>query len=107
MIEKRVAKITKTFLGYEDHGIFTFALTLDYGGSGQGAGHIVLGDEHTDRFIKGVLSACGVDSWEQIPGRTLYAYADHGKVYALEPLPTEPGERFALDDTFTQWKSAA
>ena len=37
------------------------------------------------------------------PGRTIYVYSDWGKVYALEPLPTERGERFALDETFDGW----
>lgn len=102
-IEKRVAKIKSTMLGFEDHGIFTYMLQLDYGGSSQGAGGYVLGGDYTDRLLKGILSACGVSSWEKLPGRTVYAYADFGKVYALEPLPTENGKRFAIDETFEGW----
>jgi len=36
-IEIKNAKITHTFLGFEDHDCFTFILELDYGGSVQGA----------------------------------------------------------------------
>lgn len=45
--ELRNAKIRHTMLGIEDHGIFTFVLDLDYGGSGQGAGMYCL-DHHED-----------------------------------------------------------
>lgn len=93
-IEKRVAKIESTHLGYEDHGILTFFLYLTYGGSSQGAGGYVLGEPYTTGYIKGILKACGVSSWEKLPGRTIYAYADFGKVYAIENLETEPGEKF-------------
>lgn len=38
MIEIRNARIVRTFLGIEDHGIFTAVLTLNYGDSQQGFG---------------------------------------------------------------------
>ena len=38
MEEIKNAIITGTYLGIEDHGILTFWLYLDYGGSGQGFG---------------------------------------------------------------------
>lgn len=104
-IQKRVAKIRSTFLGYESHGIFTFSLTLDYGnGSMQDAGgYILTAEGEANHFISGVLGACSVRSWEEIPGRTVFAYSDHSKVHALEPLPTEGGVRFAFDKTFSDW----
>ncbi len=37
-MEIKNAKIEKTTLGFEDHGIMTLFIYLDYGGSGQGFG---------------------------------------------------------------------
>jgi len=76
----RNAKITSTFLGFEDHGIFTYILYLDYGGSGQGAGLIALGGEFTDNHIRGILKTLEVESWEDLPGRHIRAEASSGCV---------------------------
>ena len=109
---KIVAKITGTFLGIEDHGIFTWYLELDYGHSSQAAGTHML--SYTDRekgfmgslkgieSLKKVLSACGVDSWEKLKGRTIYALKndddEYGLVQGLAPLPTERGKEFIFKD---------
>lgn len=108
--ELKIAKIKSTFLGIEDHGIFSFSLSLDYGGSAQGYGTICLGSEaHPDvdgltfRFINRILTACGVDSWEKLPGRTVYAVREpgwSGMVRGLAPLPTERGEGFVFEPDF-------
>lgn len=109
VVEKKIAKVTGTFLGWEDHGMFTCSLTLDYGHSGQGAGFYQLStyDPATDRqvgtaegleFVIRLLRACGVSSWERLVGRTVFAHATSGKVLGIEPLPTEPGEAFFFDD---------
>jgi hypothetical protein len=111
---EQIAKIRSTHLGYEDHGIFTAYLDLDYGGSGQSAGGYAL-DEYVDDlkgrygtsggmdFIIGVLKACGVSTWEKVAGRTLIALREedyHGKVIGLKPLPTEGGETFIFSAAF-------
>lgn len=113
---EKVAKIKTTMLGYEDHGILTVWLDLDYGDSGQGAGGYGLDEYDKERkervghkaageFIAGVLRACGVQSWEKVAGRTVYALCDTdgwgGKVVGLRPLPTEPGKEFLFADAFT------
>lgn len=110
-MESRIAKITDTFLGREDHGIFTTMLSLDYGGSSQGAGGYAL-DEYTKPverrvgtaqgldFIIRTMDACGVDSWERIKGRTVIAIIDDGMVRGIKPLPTEPGTPFMFADAF-------
>ncbi len=111
---ERIAKIKSTFLGYEDHGIFTGILDLDYGGSGQGAGLLCLDYRDSDskkhlestpggvhRWITGCMRACGVDSWEKIAGRTVIAICEgewNGKVIGLKPLPTERGEVFMFSE---------
>lgn len=79
-----LGRIERTMLGYEDHGIFTFMLSLDYGGSAQGAGGYGL-DEYDkpteDRIgtaygldlIIRILRVVGVDEWEQVKGKHIHA----------------------------------
>lgn len=97
----RIAKVKDTFLGYEDHGILTIMLSVDYGGSAQGVGLYDLGSDSRDakpgewdRWIKGVLSACGVSQWEKIKGRTIMVLIEGGLPQAIGPLPTEYGKPF-------------
>lgn len=98
--EWRFARITRTMLGFEDHGFLTYFLYLDYGGSMQGAGGLTLGTRdrdsngHLDRHIKGILSVCGVSEWENLTGRQILALANHGKVFALRSLPTDGNRTF-------------
>jgi hypothetical protein len=106
-MEERIAKIVKTRLGYEDHGILTAWLDLDYGGAGQGAGGSALDGPYEDgkrqpnaecgRFIAGVIGACGVANWEDVKGRTVIALCDD-LVRGIKPLPTEPGTPFMFEE---------
>lgn len=82
------ARISQTFLGREDHGIFTIMLTLDGGGWGQGAGGMALdepvhgsdgkflGRFPTDligKHVVGILDTLGVDQWEKVLGKHVRA----------------------------------
>lgn len=69
MTEVINAKIESTMLGFEDHGLFTFWLRLDYGGGGQGFGGYVLGKSYTTDIITGILKTVGVDNWEDLKGQ--------------------------------------
>lgn len=118
---ERIARIERTFLGFEDHGIFTGILSLDYGGSAQAAGLLCL--DYNDRelgervestpgavhrWVIGVLRACGVDSWEKVKGRTVIAICEegwNGKVLGLKPLPTEGGAEFLFSEVSNQESS--
>jgi hypothetical protein len=94
-METKNAVIKSTFLGVEDHGIFTFFLNLDYGSSGQGAGGYTLDDkpkkvEHRREgtaegmsLIMEILKTVGVDKWESLPGKHIRAIADHEHVEAI------------------------
>lgn len=95
MTTREIAKIKKTFLGYEDHGVLTAFLHVDYGGAQQAIGGYQLDCPSGAVWIARVLKACGVASWEQLPGRTIYVRRDtNGRVLGIGPLPTEPGEVF-------------
>lgn len=99
-LTERLARIESTFLGTEDHGIFTALITLDYGGAGQGAGMLDL--RHSDaafRFVAGVCRVLGVDSWEKVVGRQVFALIDgdgSGMVRGLKGLPFESDATFVF-----------
>lgn len=87
-IETKNARITSTFLGVEDHGIPTFTLFLDYGGTSQGAGDYSLGGGDprvwgSCELLFRIMEVVGVDSWEALKGQHIRAKADRGKVYAI------------------------
>lgn len=113
---EQIAKIRRVKLGWEDHGIFTCSLDLDYGGSGQGAGGYGLDEprkgedgEHLGRFgtaygmewIIRLMRACNAEDWRDVEGTTVIALRDegyHGRVRGIKPLPTEQGEPFIFDE---------
>ena len=79
------AFIERTTLGFEDHGVFTGVLHLDYGSSRQGAGMMILDSRESDEdstrrgtafgldWIIRVIQVVGVDAWEELRGKQIYA----------------------------------
>ena len=123
--EAQIAKVESTMLGVEDHGLLTAVLMFDLGTSAQGtpgyaldgmvkrtrfAGkyddgsgeHGRVGSAYGMEFVRRLLMACGVDRWEQLPGRTVFVLRDAGDPYGyikgIRPLPTERGKEFIFDD---------
>lgn len=94
-MQEEMAKITSTMLGWEDHGIFTCFIMVDYdSGGSQGIGGRILDKARTDEngevirwpeteeyiptregtvhgleFIMGIMQAVGVSRWEDLPGK--------------------------------------
>jgi hypothetical protein len=115
---EQIAKIRSVKLGWEDHGIFTCMVDLDYGGSGQGAGGYCLDEpRHADgefigrfgtafgmQWIIRLMRAVGVEDFSQIKGKTVIALRDerddgyNAKVVGLKPLPFEKGEEFLFEE---------
>lgn len=95
-----LATIGFTRLGREDHGIFTFMIDLDYGGSGQGAGNYSLNDHEI--FGKAVQSTIDFFGgfWEQIQGHRVYALKEdyNGTV---KGFVSEDQKRWML---FSDWR---
>lgn len=101
--EIKNAVIESTMLGWEDHGILTCYINLDYGGSGQAFGGYALDqpvfgkeESRTSRQFKGrygtaygmqfvaeVMKALGVDSWEKLKGLHCRVEAEHIKVHRI------------------------
>jgi hypothetical protein len=83
------AKIVRTMLGIEDHGIMSFFVFIERPGAGCGFGGYSLDGpgelRHDDRRGHGrsyqaiyhILKTVGVDSWEKLPG-TLIRIEDNG-----------------------------
>lgn len=69
MSEIHNALITGTMLGYEDHGIFTSFVYLEWDGGGIGVGGYVLGGKSGIEFIQEIMKVVGVDSWEKLKGK--------------------------------------
>jgi len=96
-MEIKNAIIKSTMLGIEDHGIMTFMLHLDYGGSSQGAGGYALdapikvGDTFLRRvgtaggmsLIMAILKIVGVENWEELKGHHIRVKTDDFKIYAI------------------------
>lgn len=77
-MEIKNARIDGTFLGMEDHGIFTCWLYLDYGSSSQGFGGYFL--ESKPDMIQKILAVVGVDSWEKLSGKYIRVEYDYQKI---------------------------
>ena len=82
------AKIAKTMLGIEDHGIMSFFVFCDWDGSGGGFGGYALdsfdgrdkprkGHGLSYQAIRQIIETVGVTSWEKLPG-TLVRIEDNG-----------------------------
>jgi hypothetical protein len=78
------AVITKTMLGFEDHGIMTFWLHLSWSGSGQGCGgYCIDGTKKGIGVIMEILKVVGVDKWEDLKGNHIRARQSLEKVHAI------------------------
>lgn len=95
------AKIEKTMLGIEDHGVMTCMLYLDYNGSGQGFGGWCLDSPVKDdegklikregtrkglNFIMQILKVLEVENWEDLPGTYCRIEGTDNKVYRIGHL---------------------
>lgn len=92
-IETKNAVIESVKLEKGDRGFLTCWLTLDYGGTGQGFGGLVLHlpksfSHHTlcgpaGHFLFRCMEIAGVDDWARMPGRTIRVKASHIGVAAI------------------------
>ena len=101
--EIRNAKIARTTLGYEDHGILTCFLHLEWEGGGQGFGGYGLdawvgersekgrrwGTAYGMEFVAQILKVVGVDAWEKLPGKFVRMEHDWGKIYRIGHITDE------------------
>jgi hypothetical protein len=122
---RTIAKARSASICREDHGILTVFIDFDYGGAGQGIPGFALdgwdeerkrrvGDSRSIEFIAALMEAFGVETFEDIPGRTVYVLHNKGEsglgggyIVGIEPLPTERGERVIFADVWARDEVAA
>lgn len=85
MTEAVNAKITKTMLGYEDHGILTCFLVLDFGGISQSFGGYELAYYGLD-MIEKIMKVVGVSEWENLQGKYIRVIRLGGKIISIGNL---------------------
>jgi hypothetical protein len=88
------AKISGTTLGFEDHGIFTCMIHLDYDGAGQSFGGYCfdiydeklmrrIGNRYGVEFMMELLNTVGVLTWEELKGSYVRVRQQIDKVHAI------------------------
>jgi len=82
------AKVRDTFIGIEDHGIFTAFIQLDLSdGTTQAFGTYDLRTHDAAfKFVAGCLRICESESWEKLKGSTLRARRDDERLTAIGKL---------------------
>jgi hypothetical protein len=83
--ETRNARIRRTTLGYEDHGILTCYLHMEWSGGGQGFGGYAMkgGNGYGANFIDRILKTVGVEAWEDLPGKHIRIDHEHTKIHRI------------------------
>jgi hypothetical protein len=119
-MKKKLARIENTFLGKEDHGVFTSVLLVAYEdtGSSQGVGMYALDEPlmDGDKFIRRIGTRAGMQfimnilaifdcSWEQLKGKGIYVLFDDEdltKPIGVENLAfaAQPKKQFLFSDVF-------
>jgi len=118
-MNEQLARIDEVFFGYEDHGILTMMIGLDYDGSThQGFGGYCLDsfDKEEDRrigtaagmdYVIQVMKCVGANNIGEIKGKMVYAIKDtpgfFGKVIGLKQIPQDGKGKFLIKDWQEKW----
>lgn len=102
MIERTIknAVIESARITTEEHGCLTMWLSLDYGGAGQGFGGYALylpksfkhhggQGNFAGHFIYRCLEVAGVESFADLPGKTIRVDSQHSKVHRIGHIVKE------------------
>lgn len=120
--DTETARVEYFKLGYEDHGILTFWVGLNYKGSGQGFGGYALdsydkksekrcGSIFGSEVILRLLRCFNVDDIGEIKGKPILVLYPKGsqkydrKIIGLAPLPCDEGEPFLIDEAVAYCKT--
>lgn len=84
------AKIDSTWLGYEDHGILSAMIIVDYGDGGhQGFGGYSLGGDAMSIFVENTLKVVGVESWEELKDKYVRVKTSEHKIFEIGNITKE------------------
>ena len=100
------ARIVRTAIGPEDHGIFTIQLGFEWSGSGQGMPGYQFGrgDERdlTGPYIRRVMTVVGVPRWEDVAGSSVYVLRAGGMIRGLASVDDGAQRVFIAADLFAE-----
>jgi hypothetical protein len=98
------ARIVRTDLGYEDHGIFTISIMFQWGSAVQGmpGWSFGKGDDRdlAGAFIRRVLAVTGRTRWKDVTGTTVYVLRADGAVRGLASLEDDAATVFVGQELF-------
>lgn len=77
------AQITSTRLGFEDHGILSAMIILEWDSSSQGFGGYSLEKQRMSIFVKGVLKTLEIDNWEDLKGKYVRIKQNNNKIHEI------------------------
>lgn len=77
------ARITKVFVGFDDHGIPTCMLSLDYGGTGQGFGGYDLRFVGHQMFLFELMKTLEVNDLSQLKNLVVRVILIAGSINAI------------------------
>lgn len=116
--KRELGKIDHVHFGIEDHGILSLAIGVDFGGTHQGLGHMVL-DVWSEKDKRRIGTACGldlvlqvlqffkVDQLDKIKGRTVFALREsdsyNADIVGLEIPPFDGGGKFLVKEWSARW----
>ncbi|TXH44291.1 MAG: hypothetical protein E6Q97_32975 [Desulfurellales bacterium] len=116
-MKEQLGKVRSIFFGREDHGILTFMVQVDFGGSTQGFGGYSLDiyDKELKRrvghaagtdLVLNLLNLFGVDELQRAEGMPVFAIRDEGwggKIIGLRTPDFDGGREFLIKDWQKKW----
>lgn len=112
-MEEQLGKVGSVFFGLEDHGILSFMIHLDFGGTGQGFGGYALDGYSKEKkrrigtaagtdLVLRLLTLFGVRTLEEIKGRSVFALRESvqisAKIIGLRLPEFDGGTEFLIED---------
>lgn len=119
----QIGTIRSTSLGFQDHGILTASLTIEWTGGGVSVGGFCL-DEPRDRAAKDysrkgtaygldhiirIIETVGVDSWEALRGKNVIVLFEGRSAWGAQSVgiasATDESKVFVMREHASAWRS--
>lgn len=108
LLVKKVARISDTYLGIEDHGILSLNLTFEMGSGVQGTGLYNLQGPSGGPLLKRILETLGVEQWKQVGGQSVYVLYERedytAPVVGFETFPFDGGRRLIFKEFLEDYR---
>ena len=120
-MQKEIGKVTEVYVGFEDHGLFCYMVTFDFGGSGQSYGPFAIGSNSTaiartkdeelgwsdaalSRGMQKLIELhefFNVETLKKAVGMYVEVERDSswGRIECLRRLPVDGGKVFSMEKT--------